>query len=507
MVTFIPLVRRSQWWLTAAACGAAVSLYVYTFWRPALMQDDFEILAQSVTWERTWAGLWIPQNEHAMPLGRLLTYALLQLAGRPSNYPLAAALVGPAALVVAMLLTARFVRRELKHPFYSLFALTVFGVSAVYQQAVFWFAASFSVVTLDMLLLGLLAAQSYRRTRHWPYLLLSALYCFLAPCWFASGVLAGPLCCLYLLPLFHDDGDRRDWKALAEDWFRSLYPLAGTLAFVGISLPRTSDAIMNLPHYQMQDTNALDAFQPGKGFLMSLRSLVENLLLGVVGITEVQVPVPLVVVALLGLGIFGVWWWRRAPCKRLLLLGSGLIGANYLLVYSARAEWSADGSLVGVAWSRYHLLPQLGLALFLVGGLPAWNGRLFTLSEDGGLTRNQVRFLACLIGILLLVQLPRSISATIRVEPLPFEFGKSKLVPPDDQQQALHLVERVDARCREQGISAAAAKRVLPWLAIPGATPEGEAGEFNGWELLKGSATPREPETRSDEELRRLLEE
>jgi hypothetical protein len=163
--------------------------------------------------------------------------------------------------------------------------------------------------------------------------------------------------------------------------------------------------------------------------------------------------------------------------------------------------------MVGVAWCRYHLLPQLGAALFVVGGLPAWEGRLFTLTNDGTLTRLQTRFMAGLIGVLLLIQLPRGIIATIRFEPLPFVYGVSKIVTPDEQQAALREVERVDGRCRAEGISAATAKRVLPWLAIPGATKQGEPGEFNGWELLKGSTAPREPETRSDEEVRRLLEE
>src|SRR5262249_60566507 len=92
-----------------------------------------------------------------------------------------------------------FVRRELGHPFYGLVAISLFGVTSIYQQAVGWFSTSFSVLTLDMLLLGLLAAQRWRQTgRSW-HLALCVLWCGLAPAWFASGVLAGPLCGLYLL--------------------------------------------------------------------------------------------------------------------------------------------------------------------------------------------------------------------------------------------------------------------------------------------------------------------
>jgi hypothetical protein len=494
-------------------------LYAYTFWRPSLLQDDFQILAASRTWQRTCANLWVPNNEHAMPLGRLLTFAVVEIAGRPSRFARVAALAGPAALVVGMLLTYRFVRRELGHPFYGLLAMSVFGVSAVYQQAVFWFAASFSVVALDTLLLALLAAQSYRLTGRRQFLFLCALWCAVAPCWFAIGVLAGPLCALYLVfdalylvfgprPLWNGEASTRSLTlAVLQRLLLASVPLIGTAAFLSVSLPLTGATIVHLEHYRIQKADAIQAFQLRKGFLMSLRSVVENLLLGVVGVTDVPVPVPLVVVALLALAAFAVWWWWRAPSKRLLLLGAGLIGASYLLVYSARATWTDGTSLVGVAWSRYHLLPQLGLALFLVGGLPPRDGRLFSLSSDGRLTRPQVRFVACLIGVLLLIQLPRGLAATVRIEPLPFDYRTSKIVPPYAQQAALRRVEEIDARCQEYGISADAARRALPWLAVSGATAQRSPGEFNGWELLKGSDAPRFPETRSEEEIRRLLSE
>ena len=192
--------NRAALWLAAAALVASLGLYAHSLCYPILVQDDFQILAQSWTWEKTWAGIWVPQNEHAMPLGRLLTFALDQAAWRPSALPFAAALVGPVALLFGLILVYRFVSRELGHPLYGVVALILIGVTSVYQQAVYWFAASFSVLAMDTLLLALLAAQSYRRTGRPLHLGLCVLWCALPPCWFASGVLAGPLCCLYLLP-------------------------------------------------------------------------------------------------------------------------------------------------------------------------------------------------------------------------------------------------------------------------------------------------------------------
>ena len=185
--------------LSGAAFLAALLLYTRPLLQPVLSQDDFQILAQSWTWQKTLDDLWAPNNEHAMPLGRLLTFAVAQLAGRPTALPFAGVLTGVVGLFAAMALTYRFVRRELGHPFYGLTALILFGVSSVYQQAVFWFAASFSVFALAFLLLALLAAQRYRQTGHWRWLLACMAWCALAPCWFATGVLAGPFCCLYLL--------------------------------------------------------------------------------------------------------------------------------------------------------------------------------------------------------------------------------------------------------------------------------------------------------------------
>ncbi len=155
---------RSVAWLFIAAVLAATALYGRALLFPVLVQDDFQILARSWTWAKTAYGLWLPNNEHAMPLGRLLTFAAARLAGRPTGLPLAAVLAGVVGLLPALALTYLFVRRELGHPFYGLAALILFGVNSVYQQAVYWFAASFSVYALDALLLGLLAAQQFRQT-------------------------------------------------------------------------------------------------------------------------------------------------------------------------------------------------------------------------------------------------------------------------------------------------------------------------------------------------------
>src|SRR2546421_12236677 len=102
---------------------AAVGLHFLSISRPLLLYDDFQIVAASWTWPRTWDNLWQPANEHAMPLGRLTTYALVRVAGSVAAVPRLTAFQGPLALIVGMLLVFSFVRRELGHDWYGLVAM------------------------------------------------------------------------------------------------------------------------------------------------------------------------------------------------------------------------------------------------------------------------------------------------------------------------------------------------------------------------------------------------
>jgi hypothetical protein len=467
--------------ILAAICLANLALYAKFIANPYLAMDDFQILVRSWTWQRTWDELWVPANEHAMPAGRLTTWALVRLAGRASAVPPLAAWQGPLAALAGVLLLYLFVRRELGHPLYGLVAAALFGASTVYEQAVYWFSSSFSVLTLDTLLLALLAAQGWRRTGRAVYLVLCAAGTALAPTWFASGALAGPLCALYLLP---PEGGRR-WAALVRSGLAAVVPLVGTGLFLAVSLPRTADAILHLPHYG--DKTALESFHPLLGLKHTLWSVVENLLLGSVGISRVNVPFRIAVAVwplLLGAG---VWWWRGAPAgRRLMLLGLGTVFTSYLLVYSARADWGYEGWMnQPQVWSRYHLLPQLGLALFVAGGLPRRAGR-WELRAGSALSPRQARVLLGLIAVLGVTQFPRAFWT---------EWGGAEAA---EQRQVLRHIDEVDALCRAHRIGKATARRALGRLEVPGCL-----GREDGWELLWGSPDPDPAIT--PEEARHLL--
>lgn len=451
-------------WL-ARAGGAVVLLHAAVFAFPALLHDDFQIVDHAGSWAETRAGFWVPQNEHTMPLGRLSTWALAQLAPDPRALAYLCSLQGLVAVLLGPPLVYLFVRREVGSPPVAVVAAMAFGVSSIYQQAVVWFAASFSILALDTLLLALLAAQAWRLTGRGIYLDLCLLACLLAPGWFASGILAGPLCVLYLLAPSGEAGRR---------WARvSFAPLVGSALYLAVALPQAAATILHLEHYSGR--TAVEAFKVDVGALYTARSLVDNLFLGQFGLTLIQTPVWLVAVLLPALVVGLAFWLRPVRDFRLPLLGLGMILAPYLLTYSARGTWDYDPMVLPL-YNRYHLFPQVGVAFLVAAGLavrvrdatfsPAWN-----------------RALGWLLVGLFLVHLPRGVGGVYQVW---------------DQWPALARVAEVDARCREHGVGRDAAVAALPpWVEFPSAPKS-----FNAWRLLRGSPTPRDV---PPEEIRRLL--
>jgi hypothetical protein len=275
----------------------------------------------------------------------------------------------------------------------------------------------------------------------------------------------------------------------------------------------TADKIMHLEHYG--DETALQAFHPATGLIYTCRSVVDNLAWGTIGVSEVMCPAPWVWIPFSLLLAFAILWTWFAPKKSLVILGLGVIVASYWLVYSARAEWSYDRFMWKVNWSRYHLLPQLGLAFFLVGGLPRFR------RDAGGdtppsLSRFQGFAVLLLIGTLFVFQLPRGVLNHVRfLDSAESTDSRFTFTLPNDarvhfhdaeihaeQMRALQHIEAVDDLCREHHICASYARRVLDPIRMT-YDAAGEPQRENNWQFLHGSD---DPQYLSDDEIRRLLQ-
>jgi hypothetical protein len=421
-----------------------------------------------------------------MPWGRLSTWLLIQLTPRPTDLPLAAALQGPLALIAAMWLAYWFMSREMGRCLYGLVAMILFGITLKYNEVIFWFAASFAVLALDTILLALLAAQQWRLSGRRRWLVLCAIGCALAPGWFASGILAGPFCSLYLLAWQWRAPDGSKARGLLGRLGPLLVPILGTAVFLAVSLPLTAEQIDHAQHFAGQ--RAHEVFAPWQGLQLTGRTLVDNLILGLhaLGRTCPPAAAPLVLAAL---ALPAWWWWRKAPrlCHPLMILGLGMMGGTYWLIYSFRSAWPYEAMMVG--WTRYNLMPFLGLVFFACAGLPSRQGTLFTLHPSGLLSRGQVFGLALLAGLLLVLQFPQGLVG-----------HRLRDRDPEPQQAALRQIEDMDARCQAHNIDGDTARRILDHLTIPySGDPE---PRINGWELLRGSMARR---TLSMDEARKIL--
>jgi hypothetical protein len=444
-----------------------VLLYVPWIAEPHIRYDDFNFLTKSRTWSETRANLWQPMNEHVMPLSRIAAGTLMAVVQPQSAIPRAAQIHGVLAVVLGMWLLYAFVRRELGHSLYGVIGMTLWGVTSTYYECVTWYSASFFILALDMTLAGLLAAQACRRGGGRYALAVCAVCCALAPAFHGTALLAGPWCTLYLLLPQREDPPMPSPRA--QRMAMAAVPLLGSMAFVVAGLTASAGRIVRAEHYRGK--TIFGAFDPIEGLQNTLRTLADNQIAGAFGIWDRHSTFswPIVLTMVAALVVLGLIWWRAAPSRRLLALGVAMTIGSDLLVYSARVDWNYERSVHN--WTRYHLFPHLGLVLFLLGGLPRFEGRWFALAPGSRLSCRQGLTLAGLIAVLFACHWPRT--------------SQSHFPVPPEQIAVLRQVERVDARCRMAGIDGATARRALGFLQFP----FGVDGD-NAWEFLRCSPSP-----------------
>ena len=455
---------RADLLLACAASLAVVALYAPWIAQPHLRYDDFGFLTTARTWSETRANLFVPMNEHVMPMARFAAGVLVSLTPQQSRLPAHAQIQGVLAVIAGMWLLFAFVRRELGHSFYAVVAMVAWGVTSTYYECVTWYSASFFTLALDLTLAALLAAQTYVRRRRQSALLACALFCMGAVAFHSTAILAGVWCGWYIFLGQRAHSPAVPWPQRA---FAAAAPALGTIAFSAFALLAAGHKVLGASHYRGKTIFA--AFDVREGVENTLRTIVDNQVPGAFGLWHKfwVVPFPAVLAICAVLAVTAALWWRVAPHRRMLALGLAVLVTSNLIVYGARADWSYERSVHN--WTRYHLFPHLGLVLFVVGGLPYFAGRWFVLTSPR-LSRRQTIALGGLIAVALLVHWPRT--------------HRSHFFFPS-QIEILRRVERVDRYCRLAAIDGETARQGLPFVHFPLGYPDD-----NAWDFLRGSSSP-----------------
>jgi hypothetical protein len=402
-----------------------------------------------------------PFNEHMAPLFDVVSWATWELAGRRLTLaPRAFTWAGLAPFVLSLGVLGLLVRREARSTTAALVAVAVFGISTVYLEAAWWYSASSFTWALLATLLAWLGAsgagRSDRPGRGWAG---AALAAALAPAFSGIGLLAGPVAALRALSETDRTATRR------RVGLGVVIPLAGTLAYLAAcSLFRYRDVLAESVRRNADARRAL---------LATCRAPFEVLLPRLVGLREAAPRLSdAAVVALFAIGLLaGLAWARRSPRRPLILGGLFMIVGGYALAYSVRATYSAAPVLT---IQRYHLFPQVGLALTLAAASVPWSRRLDARPAAG------LAAASALAALLLAVNL-----SAMKGQARAFGFP--------EQGRTLAALEHVAATCRREGITRDQALAALDPIR-PRWFPLSPSGPIDMLPITV--ATPRVPDER-----------
>lgn len=347
-------------WPRAAALAAVFAgLWSWLYWERwsglEPHSDDHHYLAMSADWATTRNNLFRPHNEHLVVPQRLFAY-LVVATGRAVGLENALQLGGTLLFTAATALVFVLSIREFRSVTAGFIAVLFFAFSASYREILTWFTASLWLVPFTFLLVGMIATQ--RGSTWWGSLTASAVA--FASCFsFSIGLIVGPL--LTLWAAAHVEDRRR-----ASAWLAALAPTVSTAAAAVLIIPRMLQWFQTDEYLGSSSREALRMFDPVAGLGNMVRVSVDFLLIRSLGPTATldvwwayALVFPVLPVALAGFVRRHPGYWSQFPLL-------GVVVAPYALVYPFR-------SFVPYAtlqmWTRYHLIPQFGLALLLTAAL------------------------------------------------------------------------------------------------------------------------------------------
>jgi hypothetical protein len=336
---------------------------------------------------------------------RMLTFLLVQLSTTEA-LPFAMAWSAIPLFVAAMVQLFLLARSYFASEATALATVVFFSLTTCYREVVVWYAATQWLFALNLLLFALLLVELAPPVLFTRRVLAASVVSFLAPFCYSLGLLVGPITSLWTL--MREANRQGRWP-----WLLAALPTAATAASLLVIVPILRRFVGTEEYFEGGGRGVLETFDLPKGIFWTVRLMVDLLVVrNLGGTTVMQVPkaselqtpfwyavtfplLPLSVVLLMlcrpTAGKLGSTPLRLAAPLMIVVL-------PYLLSMPFRT-WVQYHELVW--WSRYQLLPQLGLALVLGEAVRPWleAGE----ASAGRLTKKQAILLAGLAVMMVLL--------------------------------------------------------------------------------------------------------
>ncbi len=398
--------------------------YVRWMDAPSLHDDDFDRvggLRRSTLAE----SLFRPFNEHMAPLFEVVSWLSWQASGRQVlNVSRAFEVSSFLAMAATVSFLVAVLWQELRSATSTLIGLTVFALSAVSAETVLWYSASSftwsASATLAAWLCASLASSATRRSSTAIWLILSAMASLAAPAFSAIGLLAGPMGSLRFGLNFD-----RPFSSLRQCG-GMIVPMVGTLTYLLICQQFAYGPVISSSVRQHLEVQA--------ALLATIEAPAAVLLPGLVGQGSLarRVSGPILAATGMTLLLAGLGVGLRSRRRPFLLSALALVLGGYLAAYATRAR---PGDLSIFEIQRYHLFPQIGIAMLVAACARPLVARFDKTFTSTLLTA--VGFAA----ILAVVQYPRMQAETER-----------RFRDPD-QPSILAATLRLEAICLREGIT------------------------------------------------------
>ena len=350
MTTTAASERRVRWIAWCVVAIAALLAHRVGWLEPIVVSDDLIFLESSRSAERlgdSWARI---HNGHLCPVPRVVTWAIDAVTPSLARIPVTFAIAKFAVLAYAtwalasMLVSFGFGWRL------RVFAAALFAATGAFHEAVDWYSASFSMLSVAFAMHAVaIAVAAVRDGRMWRVVPMIALVALAALTW-GSGVLAGP--CVAAAILFAGGSTRARLATAAV--------ALGSSVGVGVWL---------LVAKQVQATIAMPLALDPIRVLGTVKDAIGNLVAGHnLRLPGAASPVKIgATVAVLGaVALIGALRAATRPVVAVAIVA--LVGA-YAVTTVGRLDFVGWGGILGA--SRYNPLPQAALALLAVAALRA----------------------------------------------------------------------------------------------------------------------------------------